>query len=169
VGLREAPIVAPAAKAVRITLHGVEHIIPGWHMQEIKYVKQTAEVREALRVEFNTVVRKNFMKDLAENHVAELRDAGMSAGDIAMMKEGRVPSGYQVHHKLPLDGGGTNDVDNLLLMKNDPDHQLITNYQSEQTQGMSAGETRKLNWPMPDPQVRVWPKTPGGGAHPIPR
>jgi hypothetical protein len=54
----------------------------------------------------------------------------------------------------------------LMLIKNDPDHRLITNYQKEQTQGMSAGETRKMEWPTPDSGVRVWPKTPYGGAYP---
>ena len=39
------------------------------------------------------------------------------------MKEyGLVPDGWQVHHKIPLDQGGTNDVENLVLIKNDPYH-----------------------------------------------
>jgi len=73
VGLREAAVVAPVAKAVQITLRGVEYIIPGWRMEELTYTKVTAEVREALRAEFPSV-RRAFVKDLAENHVAELRD-----------------------------------------------------------------------------------------------
>lgn len=106
------------------------------------------------------------MKDLANNHAAALHDAGMSDGEIAMMAKGRVPSGYQVHHLLPLDDGGTNATSNLVLIRNDPDHMLITRYQTGQTQGMSAGQTRELEWPMPDSQVSVWPETPDGGAYP---
>ncbi len=154
-----------AAKPVQITLRGVDHTIPDWHMQEISYAKRTDAAREALRADFPPI-RRAFLKDLAENHTATLRDAGMSNSDIAMMAKGRVPSGYQVHHLLPLDDGGTNATSNLVLIKNDPDHMLITRYQIEQTQGMSAGQTRKLEWPMPDSQVRVWPETPDGGAYP---
>jgi hypothetical protein len=73
---------------------------------------------------------------------------------------------YQVHHKLPLDDGGTNATSNLMLIKTDPDHRLITNYQLEQTRGMLSGQTQKLEWPMPDSRLRIWPKIPDGGAYP---
>jgi len=154
-----------AEQPVKINLHGVEHTIPDWHMQEISYTKRTDAAREALRDAFPPV-RRAFVKDLAQNHAAELREAGMSEGDIAMMAKGRVPEGYQVHHMLPLDDGGTNATDNLVLIKNDPDHQLITRYQSDQTKAMSPGETRRMPWPMPDHPTSVWPETPGGGARP---
>jgi hypothetical protein len=154
-----------AEKPVQITLRGVDHTIPDWHMQDISYTKRTDAAREALRAEFPPV-RRDFVKDLAGNRAAALREAGMSDADIALMAKGRVPSGYQVHHLLPLDDGGTNATSNLVLIKNDPDHMLITRYQIEQTEGMSAGQTRKLEWPMPDSQVSVWPETPDGGAYP---
>jgi hypothetical protein len=155
-----------AAKPVQLTLRGVDHTIPDWHMQEINYTKRTNAAREALRADFNKTVRKDFVKDLAENHAGELRRAGISEDDIAIMANGRVPDGYQVHHLLPLDDGGTNATSNLALIKNDPDHMLITGYQKAQTKGISAGETRQLEWPMPDRPVRVWPQTPDGGARP---
>jgi hypothetical protein len=161
----EAATVGAAEKPVQITLRGVDHTIPDWHMVEISYTKRTDAAREALRAEFPPV-RRAFVKDLAENHAATLRDAGMSDVAVAMMAKGRVPSGYQVHHLLPLDDGGTNATSNLVLIKNDPDHMLITRYQIEQTQGMSPGQTQKLEWPVPDSQVHVWPETPNGGAYP---
>src|SRR5262249_39922870 len=111
-------------------------------------------------------VREAFMKDLAENHVAELRGAGVSEEDIANMAEGEVPEGYELHHKLPLEDGGTNATSNLVLIKIDPDHLVITNYQKKQARGMSGGQTRWLECPMPDSSVRFWPKTRGGGASP---
>ena len=111
-------------------------------------------------------MREAFLNDLAENHAAELRDAGMSDTDIAEMAKGNAPESYQVHHTLPLDDGGTNATSNLMLIRKDPDHILITNYQNERTRGMSAGQTRQLEWPMPDLRVLIWPKTPGRGAHP---
>jgi hypothetical protein len=82
------------------------------------------------------------------------------------MAKGRIPWGYQVHHVLPLGDGGTNATSNLVLIKNDPDHMLITQYQIKQTEEMSAGQTRQLEWPMPDSQVILWPETPEGGAYP---
>jgi hypothetical protein len=72
----------------------------------------------------------------------------------------------ELHHKLPLDDGGTNATSNLILIRIDPDHQLITQYQFQQTREMSAGQTRKLEWPMPDSRLRIWPKTPDDGAYP---
>src|SRR6185437_13061736 len=62
----------------------------------------------------------------------------------------------------PLDDGGTNAIGNLVLIKKDPDHYLITQYQKRQTRGMSAGQTRTLEWPMPGSRVWVWPETPDG-------
>jgi hypothetical protein len=154
-----------AEKPVQITLRGVEHTVPDWHLQEISYTKRTDAAREALRDAFPPV-RKAFVKGLAENLTDALRQAGMSDADVAMMAKGRIPKGYQVHHLLPIDDGGTNATSNLVLIKNDPDHMLMTNYQNKLTQGISAGQTRQLEWPMPDKQVSVWPETPGGGAYP---
>jgi hypothetical protein len=158
--------VGGAEKPIQITLGGVEHTMPDWHMEEISYTKRPNAEREALRAKFDDSVREAFVKDLAENHAAELRDAGISDADIVMMTQGNVPEGYQVHHKLPLDDGGTNATTNLVLMKYDPDHKLLTSYQKQHTGGMLAGETLKLEWPMPDSSVRIWPKTPRGGAYP---
>jgi hypothetical protein len=162
---------APAAAAqvpkepVQATLRGVEHTIPDWHMEEISYTKRTRAEARALRAQFEPV-REAFVKDLAENHAGALRDAGVSDEDIALMAKGKVPDDYEVHHKLSLDDGGTNATTNLVLIKKNPDHWLLTNYQNQQTRGMSAGQTRELEWPMPDPRVRIWPKTSDGGAYP---
>jgi hypothetical protein len=55
-----------------------------------------------------------------------------------------------VHHKLPLDDGGTNDFSNLILMMKEPYHRVITGAQKAMTQGMRAGDTRELDFPVPD-------------------
>jgi hypothetical protein len=159
---------ADDARGVHISLREAEHVLPDWHMQDISYTKRTDAARDALRSTF-APVRRAFVKNLAENHAAELRKAGLSSKDVAFMAKGRVPDGYQVHHLLPLDDGGTNAIDNLVLIKDDPDHQLITRYQTQQTRGMGPGDTRRLEWPMPNHAVRVWPETPDGGAHPTDR
>jgi hypothetical protein len=150
---------------IQMTLRGRKYTMPDWHMEKISYTKRTDAARLALRAQFGPV-REAFLKDLAKNDAAALQDAGFSDEDIALMANGKAPQGYQVHHTLPLDDGGTNAPSNLMLIKNDPDHQLITNYQNGQTREMSAGQTRTLELPRPDSRVRFWPKTPDGGAYP---
>lgn len=46
------------------------------------------------------------------------------------MRKGNVPLNYNVHHKLSLDDGGTNDFENLVLIENEPYHKVFTNMQS---------------------------------------
>ena len=64
------------------------------------------------------------------------------------MKDGLNPKGWQVHHNLPLDDGGTNDFTNLVLIKNDPFHKAVTNEQNSLTRGMAPNESKKIKWPM---------------------
>jgi hypothetical protein len=96
-------------------------------------------------------VRKAFEKDLAKIHAVTLRSwyvrRGYRANDQGADSVGL--SGAP----LPLDDGGTNATSDLVLIKSDPDHMLITQYQIKQTEEMSAGQTQQLEWPMPDSQV----------------
>ncbi|MFD0769801.1 HNH endonuclease signature motif containing protein [Bacillus sp. CGMCC 1.60114] len=85
-----------------------------------------------------------------EQKVKQLREAGIKIEDIEDMKIGAVPEGYQVHHKLPLDDGGTNDFDNLILIENDPYHKVLTNSQKKLTKGLQVGESTTIKWPIPD-------------------
>ncbi|MGV7648686.1 hypothetical protein PJM23_29155, partial [Mycobacterium kansasii] len=52
------------------------------------------------------------------------------------MRKGNVPLNYNVHHKLSLDDGGTNDFENLVLIENEPYHKVFTNMQSRMAQGV---------------------------------
>lgn len=83
----------------------------------------------------------------------KLRSQGLTDIDIARMKAGQVPKGYQVHHNHPLDDSGTNDFENLVLIKNEPYHKLVTNYQKEVTRGLDINETRTVPWPEIKDQV----------------
>ena len=67
---------------------------------------------------------------------------------VKKLKEGLVPKGYQVHHELPLDDSGTNDFSNLVLIKNDPYHKVITNYQNSIARTMKIGESKEVLWPI---------------------
>ncbi|MCT6513148.1 T7SS effector LXG polymorphic toxin [Bacillus subtilis] len=137
------------------TLKGEQVLLKGVKVKEISYTKRSPEETAKLRRKFNSSIKKQFLKDLSNdpNKVKKLKKAGLTDKDIARMKDGLNPKGYQVHHKLPLDDGGTNDMDNLILIKNDPYHKAITNEQNSSTKGLTPGETKKINWPIPNGEI----------------
>lgn len=112
-------------------------------------MEELADLRKVL----NSTERKNFLRSLTNDDamIEQLRKAGLGDVDIQKLKDGLVPTGYQVHHKIPLDGGGTNSFNNLVLIKNDPYHKVITNTQKSLTSSLQVGDTITLeNWPIPD-------------------
>ncbi|MEK4224827.1 T7SS effector LXG polymorphic toxin [Bacillus sp. FSL R7-0718] len=137
------------------TLKGEQVLLKGVKVKEISYTKRSPEETAKLRRKFNSSIKKQFLKGLSNdpNKVKKLKKAGLTDKDIARMKDGLNPKGYQVHHKLPLDDGGTNDMDNLILIKNDPYHKAITNEQNSLTKGLVPGETKKINWPIPNGEI----------------
>ncbi|MCY9186129.1 T7SS effector LXG polymorphic toxin [Bacillus halotolerans] len=137
------------------TLKGEQVLLKGVKVKEISYTKRSPEETAKLRRKFNSSIKKQFFKGLSNdpNKVKKLKKAGLTDKDIVRMKDGLNPKGYQVHHKLPLDDGGTNDMDNLILIKNDPYHKAITNEQNSLTKGLTPGETKKINWPIPNGEI----------------
>lgn len=127
-----------STKGQLITLTNVTNI-------EFTYIKRNQADTIALRNKFNSSERKNFLKFLAKDKEL-LKAKGFSDADIRRMEDGLNPKGYQVHHKYPLDDSGTNDFDNLVLIKNDPYHKAITAYQNTVTNGMSPGDSRIIDW-----------------------
>lgn len=86
-------------------------------------------------------------------NIEDLKNIGFSDIDIQKIRNGLVPDGWQVHHKLPLDDSGTNSFENLILIKNDPYHKVITNYQNSVVKGLQIGETLTIKWPMPNGNI----------------
>ena len=121
-------------------------------VQEISYVKRNSTELKTLRDEFNKTTRKAFLKDLG-NNVEYLKNAGFSETDILKIQNGRVPDGWQVHHKLPLDDSGTNSFDNLVLIQNEPYHKVITNYQNSIARQMKIGAVQAVQWPIPNGNI----------------
>ncbi len=117
----------------------------------IIYTKRSESERKILRNKFDSSIRKNYLKKLTSNseYLKELKTAGLNENDIAKMKKGQVPKGYEVHHKLPLDDSGTNDFENLIIMKKNPYHSVITNTQNEFSKNMKPGESVKVKFPIP--------------------
>lgn len=134
------------------TLRGGRVELPGVAVRRVDYTKRPRDEYNQLRRDFDNTGRASFVRDLAGDpqKAARLREAGLSDADISMLADGRIPAGWQVHHKLPLDDGGTNDFGNLVLIKNDPYHLAITNAQNAATRGMNVGDTRQLDWPIPE-------------------
>lgn len=155
-----------AAGPPRGIYKGALHELPGMGVKKgFKYVKNSNAARKALRKDFNKTARKDFLKAIDP---ADLRKAGLSASDIDKIAKGKVPTGYQVHHVFPIDDGGTNDFSNLVLIKNSPDHQIITNHQKYSTGDLGPGQSKTVDWPVFPEGTTVWPATKGGGARQIP-
>ncbi|PEJ05326.1 T7SS effector LXG polymorphic toxin [Bacillus wiedmannii] len=139
-------------------LYGEDVILKDVKVDEITYSKRTREETEQLRKEFDRSVRKDFLKSLVNDPAkfAELKNAGISDGDIELMKRGKPPIGWQVHHNLPLDDGGTNAFENLTLIQNHPYHKAITNTQRTLTKGLQPGDSVDISWPIP--KYNIYPK-----------
>ena len=133
------------------TLRGEKIELRGVSSQPVSYTKRSRNEYKQLRSQFDTSERKNFVQNISSDpdKVKKLKEAGLTDINIKLLEEGKIPKGWQVHHKLPLDDGGTNNFDNLVLIKNDPYHVTITNAQHEFTKGMTVGDTKIINWPIP--------------------
>lgn len=81
------------------------------------------------RKEFDQTVRPAWLRDIGKNFAQELLAAGLSQQDIDRMTiAGKPPDGYQVHHRIPLNDGGTNDPKNLILIKDNVEHRAMHGY-----------------------------------------
>ena len=81
-----------------------------------KYATKTTKQVAMMRKRFNRSGRKKFLKRLGKNETL-LKDRGFSDEEIKIIQSGQVPTGYEVHHKIPLFRGGNNSYSNLDLMK----------------------------------------------------
>jgi len=130
---------------------------PNWKIKEYHYVKKDRALFVKERNKFDSSVRSNFLKNLVEAHKEALVTAGLKDVELERMGRGKVPLGFQVHHILPLDDNGTNDANNLLLMKNRPYHTSITKLQKSSTFDMQVGEERKIGMIVPSEDMLIWP------------
>ena len=133
-------------------LRGKEVKLEGVKTKEIEYVKRDTVDLQKLRNEFDSSTRKELLKDLSKD-TDNLKKAGFSTKDIIKLQKGRVPDGWQVHHKLPLDDSGINTFDNMILIRNEPYHKVITNFQNSFAKQLTTGEVRTVNWPIPEGSI----------------
>jgi len=134
------------------TLRKTAVTLPGVKTKTITYFKRARAEYDELRSVFDNKVRKEFAESLVKDpeKLAKLRAAGLDDDAIKRLADGKMPDGYQVHHKIPIDDGGTNSFDNLVLIKNEPYHKTISNAQKELTSALKDGESKVIDFPIPD-------------------
>ncbi len=132
---------------------------PGWEFRRITFRKRLAEERRQLRREFESDVRKRFLQWLAEERRAEILSAGLVSFDLDLMERGLVPPTHNVHHIIPLDDGGDNAFENLILLRSEKEHRAMTAFQNRLTRGLREGQSIEVDYPMPtsSAEFRVYP------------
>lgn len=117
------------------------------NVTELNYMRRDRTEYNALRHQFNNIVRPDFLKSLSGHPDALLT---FDPNDLMKLTNGKVPSGWQVHHKLPLDDGGTNALDNLILIQNSPYHSALSKTQAIITKDLPYNASTKVLWPSPN-------------------
>lgn len=117
------------------------------NVSELNYVRRDRAEYAALRGEFNSSVRPDFLKSLS-NHPDAL--STFDSNDLLHLADGKVPSGWQVHHKIPLDDSGTNAMDNLILIQNSPYHSALSKTQAIITKDLPYNASTNVLWPSPN-------------------
>lgn len=133
-------------------VNGSNEKLPNIVLEPTLLTKVSQDVLQQLRNTFKSSVKPNFLKSLGNNSsiTSMLKKAGLSDSEIPALvqrlQRGEGIPGYQVHHKIPLDLGGTNDFSNLVLMKQTPYHSAVTSFHNSQI-NIPEGQTQTLNFP----------------------
>lgn len=128
------------------TYKGKNVLLKNVDVVKMDYVRRSPAERDLLRREFDSSIRKNFLKDIADNPEVVKR---LDTFDRNILAKGFVPDGYQVHHKLPLDDSGDNSFDNLVLISTRPEHAAFTTAQKRITASLNPTGTNIVLWPKP--------------------
>ena len=113
----------------------------------MEYYKRPRSEFWSLRYEFRSKVSTAFLKEISNDpeNILQLRRAGITEAEIEGMRHGKPPEGYQVHHKHSLDDQSTNELANLILVRQVPFHKALSAHQQSWTSTLKAakvGEAR---------------------------
>lgn len=133
-------------------------VIQGFKLKEVEFKTPPKREREVMREQFKKEVRPAFLKYVAEHFSTELRAMGISEAGLATMRKGFSVNGYNVHHKLPIHGGGTNDFKNLIIMPVGPHDELHHQVIDPQLKNKNLTEGVKIKLPWKDEMV--WKRPP---------
>ncbi|AQL39846.1 PAAR domain-containing protein [Pseudomonas syringae] len=142
-------------------LRGKEYELPGVWTENMAYTKRAPADARLLRNEFDSRIRGSFLKSISDTpeNISALKNSGLSDAEIGNIKTGKLPNeDWQVHHIKPLDDGGTNSFENLVLIKNEPYHKVLTNFQNSFTRTLTPGESKIVDWPMINGNIYPPPK-----------
>ena len=134
----------PSEQALKRTLPDVPIV-------EMTYRRRDIAGKAALRESFNMGGRQAFLHYLVEQRSADLRAQGFTERNFESLRRGKVPHGYNVHHIRPLDDGGDNRFDNLVLLRAHPEHESIHRYLDPQIRDLRVGQSRTITLPTPEP------------------
>ncbi|MGD9638043.1 MAG: hypothetical protein AB7U85_03170 [Alphaproteobacteria bacterium] len=134
--------------------------IHGFELREMNYTVPPSDERKSMRSKFKDV-KAHFMKFMAEEHPDQLRELGFSKDEVDYInatpikdETGRYnslcPKRYNVHHKLPIHGGGKNEFTNFIIMPIPPHDDLHHSVIDLQIVNIREGETRKVLIPWSD-------------------
>lgn len=139
----------------RGTVGGKPVDLPHVESVNVNYVKRDRAEYTQLRKDFDNGIRADFARNLVATpeRIVAAKRAGLDDTAIARLQDGKIPQGYQVHHKLPLDDGGTNSFDNLVLIQNSPYHTALTNAQRELVGDLPVGGSREVDFPVPNGDI----------------
>ena len=98
--------------------------INGFELIDVEYKTPPKDIRHERRDTFNKETRPAFLKHLAATKEKELRAIGIDDFGLELMRNGKSVPGYNVHHKLPIAGGGKNEFGNLIIMPIGPHDEL---------------------------------------------
>lgn len=117
------------------------------NVSNLNYVRRDRAEYAVLRRDFNSAVRPSILKSLSDHPDAL---STFDSNNLLRLADGKVPSGWQVHHKIPLDDSGTNSLDNLILIQNSPYHSTLSKTQAIITKDLPYNASTNVVWPSPN-------------------
>lgn len=147
--------------------HSGVRILPGFTFESFTYVKKANRVQylRERKTEF-IKARRDWLKELAKTREDLLLKCGIPLPQIDLMKtKGRCPvdcdgKPYQVHHRKPLDDGGTNDPANFILIRDDVEHRAVHGHYNPAEQSidrLTPGRSAVVALPMPPADTFIYP------------
>ncbi|HDR2160891.1 TPA: HNH endonuclease [Enterobacter cancerogenus] len=121
-------------------------LLDDMQVTQLNYLRRDRAEYMLLRKEFDKSVRPEFLKSLSRHPDAI---STFDSDALLRLADGKVPAGWQVHHKIPLDDGGTNALENLVLIKNSPYHSALTKTQAVITKDLPYNASKDVLWPAP--------------------
>lgn len=122
-------------------------LLDDMNVTQLNYLRRNRAEYNALRGQFNSTVRPNFLKSLSDHPDAL---STFDSNNLLRLANGNVPSEWQVHHKIPLDDGGTNAFDNLILIQYSPYHSALSKMQAIITKELPYNASTDVLWPSPN-------------------